>query len=51
MPKVVTAESCVGEGIPDPQSNDNLEVQLQPAAECLASWCHVTQPSFTGKQE
>ena len=38
MPKLVTAESCVGEGIPDPQSNDNLEVQLchpvmQPAAQ------------------
>ena len=38
MPKLVTAESCVGEGIPGPQSNDNLEVQLchpdmQPAAQ------------------
>ena len=28
MPTLVTAESCVSEGIPDPQSNDNLEVQL-----------------------
>ena len=26
-PKLVTAESCVSEGIPDPQSNDNFEVQ------------------------
>ena len=25
-PKLVTAESCVGEGIPDPQSNDNIEL-------------------------
>ena len=25
MPKLVTAESCVGEGIPDPRSNDNLD--------------------------
>ena len=28
MPKLVTAESCVSEGIPDPRSNDILEVQL-----------------------
>ena len=28
MPKLVTAESCVGEGIPDPRSNDNLEGQV-----------------------
>ena len=27
MPKLVTAESCVGEGILDPRSNDNLEGQ------------------------
>ena len=38
MPKLVTAESCVGEGIPDPRSNDNLEVQvchpdMQPAVQ------------------
>ena len=52
MPKLVTAESCVGEGIPDPQSNDNIEVQPLESpwaavccARCLASWCHVTQPS------
>ena len=28
MPKLVTAESCVGEGIPDPRSNDNLDGQV-----------------------
>ena len=39
MPKLVTAESCVVEGIPDPQSNDNTELQhlchpkLQSAAQ------------------
>ena len=27
MPKLVTAESCVVEGIPDPRSNDNTELQ------------------------
>ena len=27
MPKLVTAESCVVEGIPDPRSNDNAELQ------------------------
>ena len=39
MPKLVTAESCAVEGIPDPQSNDNTELQhlchpkLQSAAQ------------------
>ena len=39
MPKLVTAETCVGKGIPDPQSNDNIELQhschpkLQSAAQ------------------
>ena len=28
MPKLATAESCVGEGIPDPRSNDNLDGQV-----------------------
>ena len=27
MSKLVTAESCVVEGIPDPRSNDNAELQ------------------------
>jgi len=27
MPKLVTAESCAAEGIPDPRSNDNTELQ------------------------
>ena len=29
MPKLVTAESCVGEGIPDPRSKDNLDGQVR----------------------
>ena len=37
MPKLVTAESCVSEGIPDPQSNDNFEVQSSHPDKQIAS--------------
>ena len=49
MPKLVTAESCVGEGIPDPQSNDNTELQHSGHPELHSAVQDVLPPGATSR--
>ena len=49
MPTLVTAESCVGEEIPDPQSNDNTELQLSCHPELQSAAQDVLPPGATSR--